>query len=465
MSFATHLNMSRIIDDTFVVLLAGGKGTRLHELTESRSKPALEFGCNHRIIDFPLSNCANSGLKRIGVVTQYKAQCLIRHLVNGWSNYHRGFNTFLEIMPASQQVNNDWYSGTADALYQNIDFLKSTQAKFILVLSGDHIYKMDYRTLLTKHVESGADMTVSCCEVPKHEAAGQFGVMNVDAEDKVISFEEKPSNPKVLKNSAGMVLASMGNYVFNIDFLVQQLERDAKSVVSKHDFGKDIIPKLIQQFHIQAQRFHSPDNVKTDYWKDVGTLDAYWQANMALLEQNPSAKVHDVNWPIWSSPSCNAPTHFRGGKLGGIANIKDTLLANGVTLNECTISRSLLSHNVTVEAGANLTGAVILPNVKVGKNVVLNHCIIDQNCEIPAGIKIGLNLHDDEHRGFRISQQGVVLVNQKMIDNLTRKQPKNSFHRPHREQLPKNSMQQTLSQSTLNYDVESTNENNSLSMF
>ncbi|GAA6184689.1 glucose-1-phosphate adenylyltransferase [Aliiglaciecola sp. NS0011-25] len=418
MSMTQQVNINQVLDDTYVVLLAGGQGSRLHELTQSRAKPALEFGCNHRIIDFPLSNCANSGLKKIGVVTQYKAQSLIRHLVNGWANYQRGFNTFLEIMPASQQINADWYTGTANALYQNLEFLKSTKAKFILVLSGDHIYKMDYRTLLTEHVRSKADMTVSCIEVSKNEAAGQFGVMNVDSKDRVTSFEEKPSNPPSLQDSPGKVLASMGNYVFNTDFLVQQLEKDAKDLASNHDFGKDIIPNIIQQFHIQAFRFHANDGDTTAYWKDVGTIDAYWQANMALLAANPAAKVNDVNWPIWSNPSCNAPTQIISDELGRSARIKNSLLANGTTLQVCSISGSLLCSNVTVDEGANVIDAVILPNVKIGKNAVLTRCIIDNDCHIPAGLKIGLNMQEDRKRGFRISAKGIRLVNQSMIDKL-----------------------------------------------
>ncbi|GAB2708044.1 glucose-1-phosphate adenylyltransferase [Aliiglaciecola aliphaticivorans] len=413
-----QININEILDDTYVVLLAGGQGSRLHELTESRAKPALEFGCTHRIIDFPLSNCANSGLKRIAVVTQYKAQSLIRHLVNGWTNYQRGFNTFLEIMPASQQLNTDWYSGTANALYQNLAFLKSSNAKFILVLSGDHIYKMDYRTLLADHVRSKADMTVSCIEMPKIEAAGKFGVMNVDSCDRIISFEEKPQDPQCLQDSPGNVLASMGNYVFSMDFLTQQLEKDANDVGSQHDFGKDIIPKIIQQSHIHAYRFHTQSDEKEVYWKDVGTIDAYWQANMALLGPHPAAKVNDVHWPIWSNPSCHAPTQIVSDELGRSARIKDSLLANGTFLQFCSISGSLLCTNVRVEEGANLVDSVILPNVTIGKNVRVTRCIIDQNCHIPDGLKIGINMQEDKKRGFRISPKRIRLVTQAMIDNL-----------------------------------------------
>jgi glucose-1-phosphate adenylyltransferase len=411
-------NINQLANDTLVMLLAGGQGSRLHELTESRAKPGLEFGGAYRIIDFPLSNCVNSGFKKIGVVTQYKAQSLIRHLVSGWAKFNQNFGEFLELMPASQQTSDDWYRGTADSLFQNIEFIKLVMPKYVLVLSGDHIYKMDYRDMLQKHVDSGADMTVSCIEVPIKEAAGQFGVMNVDANDRIQSFEEKPIHPQGLADAPGYALASMGNYFFNTDFLIEHLQQDALNHQSAHDFGKDIIPKLLHEEKIQAFRFHDLTLSGKPYWRDVGTLDAYWKANMALLETTPSITLCDSNWPIWSASSCLPPVKFVSDESAKRGDITDSLISTGSVLHPCIIKSSLLFENCKVASDAVIVESILFPNTNIGKDVVIKRAVIDRNCDVPDNMQIGVDVMDDLNRGFRISKDGIVLVTQKMLNKL-----------------------------------------------
>jgi glucose-1-phosphate adenylyltransferase len=414
-------NINQLANDTLVMLLAGGQGSRLHELTESRAKPGLEFGGAYRIIDFPLSNCVNSGFKKIGVVTQYKAQSLIRHLVSGWAKFNQNFGEFLELMPASQQTSEDWYRGTADSLFQNIEFIKSVMPKYVLVLSGDHIYKMDYRHMLEKHVSSGADMTVSCIEVPIKEAAGQFGVMNVDSNDRILSFEEKPIHPQGLANTPGYALASMGNYIFNTEFLIEHLQQDALNHQSAHDFGKDIIPKLLCTEQIQAFRFRSSNQDSSPYWRDVGTLDTYWKANMALLEKHPAMTLCDSNWPIWSAPSCLPPVKFVSGGSDSRGDITDSLISTGCVVQPSKIKSSLIFENNQIASDADIVESILFPNTKVGKDVVIKRAVIDRNCDIPDKMQIGVDVRVDIKNGFRISEAGVVLVTQNMLDKLAQR--------------------------------------------
>jgi glucose-1-phosphate adenylyltransferase len=426
MTFLHKHNINQLANDTLVMLLAGGQGSRLHELTESRAKPGLEFGGGYRIIDFPLSNCVNSGFKKIGVVTQYKSQSLIRHLISGWAKFNQNFGEFIELMPASQQTSQDWYRGTADSLFQNIEFIKSVMPKYVLVLSGDHIYKMDYRHMLEKHVNSGADMTVSCIEVPIKEAAGQFGVMNVDANDRVQSFEEKPIHPQGLPDAPSYALASMGNYIFNTDFLIEYLQQDALDHQSAHDFGTDIIPKLLQHENIQAFRFRDLIKDGTPYWKDVGTLDNYWKANMTLLDTQPPINLDDSSWPIWGASSGLPPVKFVSGKSASKGNISDSLLATGCVVHPCTITRSLIFENVKISSETVIVESILLPNTKVGTNVVIKRAVIDRNCNIPDNMQIGVDVRDDLNRRFRISKDGVVLITQKMLDKLAEKKDKST---------------------------------------
>jgi glucose-1-phosphate adenylyltransferase len=302
--------VSQFTRETLALILAGGKGTRLCELTQSQTKPALHFGGKFRVIDFPLSNCINSGIKQIGVMTQYKAQPLIRHLAAGWGHLNRNLGEFVEVLPGSQQGSDSWYDGTANATYQNIEFIREHAPKYVAVLAGDHVYKMDYTDMLARHVESGADMTVSCIEVPIEEAAGAFGVMCIDKHNRIINFHEKPENPCPLDDKPGFTLASMGNYIFNTEFLIEQLLADASNPYSEHDFGKDIIPASIQNNQVHAFRFQDYENNAQPYWRDVGTLDSFWQANMDLVAVTPQLNIYDDKWPIWTDQRQSAPAKF-----------------------------------------------------------------------------------------------------------------------------------------------------------
>ncbi len=424
MTSSNSTNLNRLTNDTLVMLLAGGQGSRLHELTESRAKPVLEFGGGYRIIDFPLSNCVNSGFKKIGVLTQYKAQSLIHHLVTGWAKFNQHFGEFLEIMPASQHSKKDWYRGTADSLFQNIEFIKSAMPKYVLILSGDHIYKMDYRNILEQHVQSGADLTVSCIEVPIHKAAGQFGVVNVNSDDQIISFEEKPTSPKGLIDKPSHVLASMGNYVFNTDILIRLLQQDALDLKSEHDFGKDIIPKLISDNKLYAFRFCSLDSNDAPYWRDVGTIDAYWKANVALLGNKPPISLNDSEWPIWSAPSCLPPVKFVNDEYNANGNTINSLLSTGCEIYPCQIRSSLVFENTKIKNNAYITESILLPNVTIGNNALIQRAIIDHDCCIPDNFKIGVDLREDLKRGFRVSNDGIVVVTQKMLDVLPAKSAK-----------------------------------------
>ena len=285
--------VSRLTKDTFALVLAGGRGSRLYELTEWRAKPALYFGGKYRIIDFPLSNCINSGIRRIGVLTQYKSHSLVRHLVRGWSHFKKELGEFIEILPASQRYSEDWYQGTADAVYQNMDIIRAEKPKYVMILSGDHIYQMDYGHMLAEHVDRGADMTVSCLEVPIEEAAGAFGVMSVDEQGRVIGFEEKPANPAPIPGEEGLTLASMGNYIFNTEFLFEKLAKDAALSGSNHDFGGDIIPAIVNDHKVYASAFRDPATNERAYWRDVGTLDSFWEANMELVSPEPALNLYD----------------------------------------------------------------------------------------------------------------------------------------------------------------------------
>ena len=451
-------NINQLTNETLVMLLAGGQGSRLHELTESRAKPGLEFGGAYRIIDFPLSNCVNSGFKKIGIVTQYKSQCLIRHLIIGWAKFNQNFGGFLELMPASQQNSEGWYRGTADSLFQNIDFIKSVMPTYVLVLSGDHIYKMDYRDMLGKHVDSGADMTISCIEVPIKEAAGKFGVINVDASDRILSFEEKPIHPKGLANAPGYALASMGNYIFNTEFLMEYLQKDAQDHQSTHDFGKDIIPKLLCTRQIQAFRFRSSNHNSSPYWRDIGTLDAYWKANMALLDKHPSITLCDSNWPIWSAPNCLPPVRFVSDGSTNSVDITDSLISSGCVVHPCKITNSLLFENNTIASDADIVESILFPNTNIGTKVVIKRAVIDRNCIIPDNMKIGVDVRDDIKRGFRISKDGVVLVTQNMLNEFTRQTVQDLSAQPVSNIVP-------LKQQTTNItkDSEVQKERNTLS--
>jgi glucose-1-phosphate adenylyltransferase len=410
--------VSQFTRETLALILAGGKGTRLCELTQSQTKPALHFGGKFRVIDFPLSNCINSGIKQIGVMTQYKAQPLIRHLAAGWGHLNRNLGEFVEVLPGSQQGSDSWYDGTANATYQNIEFIREHAPKYVAVLAGDHVYKMDYADMLARHVESGADMTVSCIEVPIEEAAGAFGVMCIDKHNRIINFHEKPENPCPLDDKPGFTLASMGNYIFNTEFLIEQLLADASNPDSEHDFGKDIIPASIQNNQVHAFRFQDYENNAQPYWRDVGTLDSFWQANMDLVAVTPQLNIYDDKWPIWTDQRQSAPAKFVFNDENRRGYAVDSTVASGCIVSGAQINHSLLFSDVHVHSYSKVDDSVILPRVNIGRHVQIRRAIIDSDCNIPDGMSIGINKKHDIARGFRLSKGGVVLVSKEMLVKL-----------------------------------------------
>jgi len=403
----------RLTRDTLALVLAGGRGSRLHELTRWRAKPAVYFGGKFRIIDFPLSNCVNSGIRRISVLTQYKAHSLIRHLVRGWSSFQSELGEFVEVLPASQRTTSNWYTGTADAIYQNLDIIRSLRPKYILVLSGDHIYKMDYGSLLAYHVEKQADMTISCNEVSLEEAKG-FGVISVDEQWRVTSFDEKPEQPRPMPGSSELALASMGNYIFNTDFLFETLQQDAVNNQSSHDFGKDIIPAIIQSANICAYPFQGEEEGVQPYWRDVGTLDAFWEANIDLVEVTPELNLYDEDWPIltYQSQLPSAKFVFRDPDRRGMA--LDSIVSGGCIISGAVIERSLLFSKVHVNSYATVEESVVLPEVDIGRHCRIKRAIIDRGCQLAEWTVIGEDPEADTER-FRVSSKGIVLVTPDML--------------------------------------------------
>jgi glucose-1-phosphate adenylyltransferase len=404
-------------------VLAGGRGSRLMELTDKRAKPAVFFGGKSRIIDFALSNALNSGIRRMAVATQYKAHSLIRHMQRGWNFMRLERNESFDILPASQRVSEEmWYAGTADAVYQNIEIIESYAPEYIVILAGDHIYKMDYELMLQQHANQGADVTVGCIEVPRHEASG-FGVMAVDSTDRITSFLEKPKDPPGMPDNPDMALASMGIYVFATAFLIEELKRDAANPNSSRDFGKDIIPDLVQHGKAVAHRFTQScvrsSSEAEAYWRDVGTLDAYWDANIDLTAALPSLDLYDHEWPIWTFAEVTPPAKFvhDDGERRGEAT--DSLVSGGCIISGGSIRRSLLFTGVRVHSYAHLNGAVILPGVDIGRKARLSKVIVDRGVRIPEGLIIGEDPELDAHR-YRRSEGGVCLVTQSMIDKIAR---------------------------------------------
>ncbi len=407
--------VSRLTRTTLALVLAGGRGTRLQKLTDWRAKPAVPFGGKFRIIDFPLSNCINSGIRQIAVVTQYKSHSLIRHVQNGWGFLRGEFGEFVEVFPAAQQRDTEsWYEGTADAVGQNINIIRSHKPEYILVLAGDHIYKMDYGTMIAQHVEKQADMTIGCLEVPLDMAKG-FGVMTVNDEGQIIRFAEKPKNPEPTPTNPNLALASMGIYVFGADFLYEQLNRDAKDANSSHDFGKDIIPSLIEkQYRVFAYRFQDVQQTDPPYWRDVGTLDAFWEANMDLVSVTPQLNLYDQEWPIWTYQEQLPPAKFVFNDDDRRGMAVDSMVSGGCLISGAKIVNSLLFSNVKVNSYSVLEEAVILPDVEIGRHCHLKRVVIDKGCSIPPKTVIGQNLKEDAKR-FYVSEGGVVLVTPDML--------------------------------------------------
>lgn len=402
-------------------VLAGGRGSRLLELTDVRAKPAVYFGGKFRIIDFALSNALNSGIRRIAVATQYKAHSLIRHLQRGWNFFRPERNETFDILPASQRVSEEkWYLGTADAVFQNMDIVLEYETRFIIILAGDHVYKMDYEPMLQQHVEQKADVTIGCLEVPREEAAG-FGVMAVDATDRILDFVEKPANPPAMPDRPDMALASMGIYVFDTHFLAEVLHRDATDPESSHDFGKDIIPRLVKEAKAVAHPFSrsairpAPD--APPYWRDVGAIDSYFAANIDLTEVVPDLDLYDRSWPIWTYSEMNAPAKFVHDYPGRRGHAVSSLVAGGCVVSGSNVWRSLLFNGVRANSYSSLELAVVLPDVTIGRSARLRNVIIDRGVTIPEGLIVGEDPILDGLR-FRRSDGGVCLITQAMIDRL-----------------------------------------------
>lgn len=406
---------------TIALVLAGGRGSRLMQLTDTRAKPAVYFGGKFRIIDFALSNCINSGIRRIGIVTQYQPHSLIRHLQRGW-NFLRGEqNEFIDLMPAGQQMSEEmWYRGTADAVSQNMGILRSYQADYILVLAGDHIYKMDYSQLLLDHAERKCMCTIACVEVPRTDASA-FGVMAVDEDRKITDFMEKPEHPPGMPGNPDMALASMGIYVFNADYLYEMLALDAEDTESSHDFGKDIIPKVVKAGEASAHYFSMscvpPSSLVRPYWRDVGTVDAFWSANMDLTSNMPELNLYDEEWPIWTYQEQEPPAKFVPDPHGMDGVMSNTMVSGGCIVCGSRISNTLLFSKVRVNPFCNIDQCVVLPGVEIGQGSRLKRVVIDRGCRIPEGMVIGENHEQDAQRFYR-TPNGVVLVTESMLARL-----------------------------------------------
>ncbi len=408
--------ISNLTKSTVALILAGGRGERLKDLTEFCSKPAVPFCGKFRIIDFPLSNCINSGIRRIGVATQYKSHSLIQHIQRGWGFLRGEFNEFVEIWPAQKRVAEDWYKGTADAVYQNLDIVRNIGAEYVLILAGDHIYKMDYGQMLACHVKNKADMTVACINVPIEDAKG-FGVIGVDESDRVIDFKEKPKDPNSLPDNPNQAFASMGIYVFNAAFLYEQLIRDADDSKSEHDFGKNIIPQMINKYRVFAHRFTDScidrDN-QNYYWRDVGTIDAYWEANLEMTKVIPELNLYDADWPIWTYQEQLPPAKFvfNNDQRRGMAT--DSLISGGCIISGSSITQSVIFSNVHVHSYSMIQDSVIMPNVEISRHVKLNRVVVDSDTRIPEGVEIGFDVELDRKR-FYVSEKGITLVTAEML--------------------------------------------------
>jgi glucose-1-phosphate adenylyltransferase len=417
-SHRAHAPLAR---SAMAFVLAGGRGSRLMEMTDSRAKPAVYFGGKSRIIDFALSNALNSGIRRIGVATQYKAHSLIRHLQRGWNFFRHERNESFDILPASQQVSESgWYAGTADAVYQNIAIIEGYAPRYVVILAGDHVYKQDYEPMLQQHVEQGADVTVGCIEVSRLEATA-FGVMAVDAADKIVSFLEKPADPPAMPGKPDRALASMGIYVFETKFLFEQLRRDAADPTSSHDFGKDIVPYIVANGKAVAHRFglscvRSSSEAET-YWRDAGTIDSYWEANIDLTDIVPGLDLYDRQWPIWTYGEIVPPAKFVHDDDGRRGKATDSLISGGCIVSGTELNRTLLFTGVHVHSYGRIEGAVILPYADIGRGSRLTKVVVDRGVHIPPGLVVGEDPVLDAQR-FRRTDKGVCLITQPMLDRL-----------------------------------------------
>lgn len=405
------------LTSTYAIVLAGGRGTRLHQLTAWRAKPAAPFGGKHRIIDFALSNCVNSGVRRIGVATQYKAHSLIRHLQQGWSFLDSGLGEFVEVLPAQQRIDGDWYLGTANAVFQNIDILRTHAPQFVLVLAGDHIYKMNYGVMLEEHIARDAQASIACIEIDS-SLASSFGVVQADEKQRVVSFEEKPASPATLPHDGTRALVSMGVYLFDARFLYEALRSDVAAPSSQHDFGRDVIPSLLKRgARLYAHSFsrscvNRPDS--EPYWRDVGTLDAFYEANIDLTRALPALDMYDRAWPIRTLQEQLPPAKFIAGSRDARSQTLDALVSSGCVVRGAAIRRSLLFSSVNVDEGATVQDSIVLPRVDIGRGVRLNRVVVDKYCRLPDGFSAGIDVESDRRR-FYVSAGGIVLITPEML--------------------------------------------------
>ncbi len=416
---AARRYVSRLTQNTLAVIMAGGRGERLKQLTDHRCKPATHFGGKFRIIDFVLSNCLNSGIRRVSVLTQYRAHSLIQHIQRGWGYLRGEFGEFIEIIPAQQQLGQFWYRGTADAVYQNLDIIRLHRPRHILVLAGDHIYKMDYGPMIAYHVENKADITVGVVEVPKAQAAGAFGVMTVDTKNRVLRFAEKPAVPDGIPGREHLALGSMGIYVFNAKLLERLLGENAMNPDSAHDFGKNIIPEALDKLNVVAYPFKDVRTRAQQYWRDVGTVDAYYEANMELVHVHPELNIYDEQWPIWTYQRQHPPAKFVLDDDGRRGMAVNSMVSGGCIISGAQVSESLLFSNVRVDERSVIDRAVILPDVRVGANCIVRRAILDTGGVVPDGMLIGVDREEDVRR-FHVSEKGVVLVTRDMLLKLRR---------------------------------------------
>jgi len=405
--------VSLLTHDTLALILAGGRGSRLGVLTDWRTKPAVPFGGKFRIIDFSLSNCLNSGIRRICVLTQYKSHALIGHILQGWNRLNAEHGEFIDIVPAQQWVDEEsWYQGTADAVYQTLDIIQNYNPRYVLILAGDHVYNMDYGELLAAHVEGKADFTIACHAVPRAQASG-FGIMQVDDSDRIVDFEEKPDAPKPIPGQPDMSLVSMGIYVFSLEYLRTHLDLDAADKTSSHDFGRDIIPYAISHGDdVRAYRFGDSVGGGAKYWRDVGTVDAFYEANLEILSPRPPLDIYDPSWPVMTYQPQLPPAQFKGGEKG--CQVDNSMVSGGCVIQRSNLDTTILFSNVKVQDGCSLQGVLALPGCEIGAGSRLRNVILDNACRIPEGSVIGENAQDDSQR-FHITESGVIVVNREVL--------------------------------------------------
>jgi glucose-1-phosphate adenylyltransferase len=412
---------------TMAIVLAGGRGSRLHQLTDTRAKPATYFGGKYRIIDFVLSNCVNSGIRKIGVVTQYKSHSLLRHIQAGWSFMRNQFNEFLDLLPAQQRIDEvHWYRGTADAVYQNIDIIKDHKPKYILILAGDHVYKMDYAKIILDHINNPAPLTIACVPVEKNQASS-YGIMNVNEVGKIIHFVEKPKdNPPTMPDNENMCLASMGIYVFDAKFLYDILVEDDALLDSSHDFGNDIIPRLVGKGLAYAHDFSKScvcNRAKNQiYWRDVGTIDSFWSANMDLASVQPDLDIYDQDWPIWTYQTQLPSAKYVQDINGASSIVRNSIISAGVIISGSSICNCVLFYNVRVHSLVFMNEVVAFPDCIIHRGCRLTRVILDRGCELPRNLVVGENFEDDVRRFVR-SEGGVTLITRKMLANLRKTEP------------------------------------------